>query len=196
VRPKAGCGIAAIAGGLLALAVGAAAAHDAAPVAPFPVALGGPFDLIDHEGRRRTERDFRGRYLLIYFGYAACNGMCPLNLARLADAVDLLGAAGARVQPVFVTVDPARDTPARLAAFVGKLHPRLIGLTGTAGETAAMAKAYGVTARPVAGAGDGGAVLAHGLFTYLVGPEGRLLTLLPPVMDAESMVETIRRYLH
>ncbi len=188
--------IAALAGGLLVLAIaGASSASDHGPAAPCPLALGGPFDLVDHDGRRRTERDFRGRYLLVFFGYASCDGMCPLSLARLADAMDLLEPAGARVQPLFVSVDPARDTPARLAAFVAKIHPRLIGLTGTVAETAAMAKAYGVTSRPVARAKDGGAILAHGLFTYLVGPDGRLLTLLPPVMDAETMAATIRRYM-
>ncbi len=124
--------IAALAGGLLVLAIaGASSARDDGPAAPFPLALGGPFDLVGHDGRRRTERDFRGRYLLVYFGYASCEGMCPLELARLADAIDLLGPAGARVQPLFVSVDPARDTPERLAAFVAKIHPRLIGLTGT-----------------------------------------------------------------
>ena len=188
--------IAALAGGLMVLAIaGASSAGDHGPAPPFPLALGGPFDLVGHDGRRRTERDFRGRYLLVYFGYASCEGMCPLELARLADAIDLLGPAGARVQPLFVSVDPARDTPARLAAFVAKIHPRLIGLTGTVAETAAMAKAYGVTSRPVARATDGGAILAHGVFTYLMGPDGRLLTLLPPVMDAETMAATIRRYM-
>ncbi len=188
--------IAALAGGLLVLAIaGGASARDDGPAPPFPLALGGPFDLVGHDGRPRTERDFRGRYLLIFFGYASCDGMCPLSLARLADTIDLLGPAGARVQPLFVSLYPARDTPARLAAFVAGLHPRLIGLTGSAAETTAMAKAYGVTSRPVARATDGGAILAHGLFTYLVGPDGRLLTLLPPVMDAETMAATIRRYM-
>jgi protein SCO1/2 len=203
-----------IAGRALALALaamvsaGGVAAHDGRPHAtapaeadsgvpatPFPVKLGGPFALTDHAGRPRTDGDFRGRYLLVFFGYASCAGMCPLALAHMAGALDLLGPAGERVQPLFISVDPARDTPARLAGFVAKLHPRLVGLTGTPAQTAAAAKAYNVESRPVARAGDGGAILAHGTFVYLMGPDGRLLTLMPPVMDAETMAATIRRYL-
>jgi protein SCO1/2 len=199
----------AIAGGLLALVlVGGAAAHDESPhtttatpadaggpAAPFPFEIGGPFTLIDHDGRARTERDFHGRYLMVFFGYASCEGMCPLALTRLAAALDLLGPAGAQVQPLFISVDPGRDTPARLAEFVAKLHPRLVGLTGSAAQTAAAAKAYRVDSRPVARARDGGAILSHGLFIYLMGPDGRFLTLLPPALDAETMAATIRRYM-
>jgi protein SCO1/2 len=204
----------AIAGGVLALGLagGTATAHDGSqhptpppspPVAaegsgaatPFPFTIGGPFTLVDHNGQPRTERDFRGRYLVVFFGYASCEGMCPLALTRLAAAMDLLGPSGEQVQPLFISVDPARDTPARLAEFVAKLHPRLVGLTGTAAQTAAAAKAYRVGSRPVARATDGGAILSHGLFIYLMDPDGRFLTLLLPAMDAEAMAATIRRHM-
>ncbi len=162
---------------------------------PFPFEIGGPFALVDHTGTPRTDADFGDDYMLVFFGYTSCDGICPVGLQRMAEALDRLGAAGARVQPLFITVDPANDTPAAIAAYVAAVHPRLIGLTGSIDALDPVAKAYRVRARPIARAADGRVIMSHGTYVYLMGPGGAFLTLLPPILDAETMAATIRRYL-
>ena len=164
------------------------------PAAPFPFEIGGPFQLTDHRGREVSDRDFRGSYLLVFFGYTNCERICPVGLKRMVGALDLLGEAGAGVQPLLITVDPARDTVDALAAYVPKIHPRLIGLTGTPEQLAAAAKAYRVESETVGESWKGEPVLAHGSYIYLMGSDGRFATLLPPVLDAATMAKTIRKY--
>ncbi len=106
--------------------------------------VGGPFELFDHNGRTRTERDFRGRLMLVYFGFTYCPDVCPTDLQAIGLAMDKLGGDSADVQPLFVTVDPERDTPAHLAEYVKLFHPRLIGLTGSAEAIRRAADAYKV----------------------------------------------------
>jgi protein SCO1/2 len=107
--------------------------------------IGGPFALTDHNGRRVTEADFRGRHMLIYFGFTNCPDVCPGSLQVMAAALDKLPPArAARVVPMLITVDPERDTPAALKSYVESIHPRLVGLTGSPEEIAAVAKAYRV----------------------------------------------------
>ncbi len=165
------------------------------PDAPFPFEIGGPFQLTDHSGREVSDEDFRGSYLLVFFGYTNCERICPVGLKNMVDALDLLGGPGAQVQPLLITVDPARDTAEVLAAYVPKIHPRLIGLTGTSEQLAAAAKAYRVESEEVGMSWKSEPVLAHGSYIYLMGPDGRFATLLPPVLDAAAMAETIRKYL-
>lgn len=174
---------------------GAAAPATTEDDTPFPFEIGGPFALIDHTGTPRTDADFSDGYMLVFFGYASCDGICPVGLQRMAAALDRLGAAGARVQPLFITVDPANDTPAAIAAYVAAVHPRLIGLTGSVDALDRVAKAYRVRARPIARAADGRVIISHGTYIYLMGPGGAFLTLLPPILDAETMAATIRRYM-
>ena len=190
------------------LAAGGAGAHDrhkpakaaesqgppALPAA-FAFDIGGPFALIDHRGRNVTDRDYRGAFLLVFFGYASCENICPVALGSMAAALDLLGPAGEDIQPLLITVDPATDGMEALAAYVPKVHPRLVGLTGSAQAIEAAAKAYHVESRKVGTAWDGGPIFSHGSYLYLMGRDGEFLTLLPPVMDAETMANTIRRYL-
>ena len=113
----------------------AAGAHDAArhtKVAPeLPIEAGGPFALVDHSGKAVTDADYHGGFLLVFFGYANCPGICPTGLRNMTTALDLLGESGARVTPLLVTVDPATDNPETLAPAVAAIHPRLIGLTGS-----------------------------------------------------------------
>ena len=106
--------------------------------------VGGAFALIDHTGAPRTDRDFRGKLLLIYFGFTYCPDICPTDLQNIGLAIDQLGAAGDKVQPLFITVDPERDTPEHLAQYVQMFHPRLIGLTGDSAAILAAADAYKV----------------------------------------------------
>ncbi len=171
------------------------AAVPAAPDAPFPFEIGGPFELTDHKGRPVTDRTFRGRPMLAFFGYANCERICPVGLKRMVEAIDLLGAAGQEIQPVLITVDPKRDLAETLAAYVPTVHPRLIGLTGPPAELAAVAKAYRVERQDLGTSWDGKPVISHGSYIYLIDAEGRFATLLPPVLDAATMAKTIRKYL-
>jgi protein SCO1/2 len=159
--------------------------------------VGGPFSLVDEHGVRRTEADFRGRFVLLYFGYTHCPDVCPLTLQTMADAIDQLGDMGERVQPVFITVDPARDTPEVMRAYVAAIHPRLIGLTGSEDEIRAVAKAYRVLRRKVRlGTGDPlDYTVDHSSLVYLLGPSGELLAQLSPTVDAAEMAELLRHYL-
>ena len=104
--------------------------------------VGGPFELTDQTGHHRTDADFRGKLVVLYFGYTYCPDVCPTELQSISLALDKLGAAADIVQPLFITVDPERDTPARLADFVSSFHPRLIGLTGSLAEIRKTAIAY------------------------------------------------------
>ncbi len=188
--------LAALAAGPAAAGGGEAAGAPEAP--PPPLSFGGPFALVDHAGRARRETDFAGRYLLVFFGYTRCPNTCPTGLATMAAALDRLGAAGRRVQPLFISVDPARDRPAELAAYVARFHPRLIGLTGTEQAVAAAARAYRAHRRKVVLADPAGPddyLVDHSSLTFLIGPAGTWLTLFPHGTDPEFMAAAINRYL-
>jgi protein SCO1/2 len=162
---------------------------------PFPVDIGGDFALVDQTGKAVTDADFRGRFMLIFFGYAQCDSICPVGLKRMTQAVDLLGERGERVQPILITVDPENDTPEALAAYVPTIHPRLLGLTGAPEAVAAAMKSYKVSAKPMGESWKGTPVISHGSYIYLMGPDGELLTILPPVFSSEAMAGIIARYL-
>ena len=162
---------------------------------PFPADIGGAFALIDHGGRPVTEADFRGRFMLLFFGYANCPGVCPIGLRTLTEAVDLLGDQGGAVLPVLITVDPERDTLATLGPVLAKIHPRLIGLTGTPEQLAAARQAYKVGAKVTGKDLNGGALFEHGTFIYLMGPDGKFLSLFPPVIDPPDLAAAIARYM-
>jgi protein SCO1/2 len=135
--------------------------------------IGGPFSLTDQHGRRVTEQDFAGRYMLVYFGYTFCPDFCPMSLSTMTEALGRLpAAAAAQVVPVFISVDPERDTVEQLARYAPLFHPRLVALTGTPEEVAAAAKAYRIYYAKGKGEGDAYAV-DHSTFIYLMGPDGR-----------------------
>jgi cytochrome oxidase Cu insertion factor (SCO1/SenC/PrrC family) len=165
----------------LALAAGGTLAWRALVPADGPVAhvtgealITSDFALTDHTGRRVTEADFAGRWQLVFFGFTYCPDICPTTLAYMASVLDLLGDKADRVAPLFVTVDPTRDTPEVMAAYVAAFHPRLIGLTGTDAEVAAAAAAFRVYYERMdqADAPDG-YLMAHSGYIYLMTPEGR-----------------------
>ncbi len=183
--------LAALAGALVLLWSAGAAAQPAA----LPLDLGGPFALVDHSGRAGSDEDFRGRFMLVFFGYANCPGICPTGLRAMTEALDFLGEKGERVVPLLITVDPKHDTPENLAPAVAKIHPRLIGLTGSLEALSAAAKAYKVSAKPAGRSWQGIQIIDHGSFVYLMGPDGKFLTLFPPVMTPDAMAEAIGRYL-
>jgi protein SCO1/2 len=156
--------------------------------------LGGSFSLVDQDGQPRTERDFLGRWTLLYFGYSFCPDICPTELATLAAALDLLPATLAdQVRPVFVTIDPERDTPAQLKRYLPLFHPRLMGLTGTPAQVAPVVKAFRVFAekRVVEGASD--YLMDHSSLFYLLGPDGRLRTILRGGIPAETLAGSLQR---
>jgi protein SCO1/2 len=153
--------------------------------------IGGPFALIDHTGKPRTDQDFRDKLLLIYFGYSYCPDVCPTDLQQIAIAVDRLGSAGAAVQPLFITVDPERDTAAHLADYVPLFHPRLIGLTGSAKQIARIALAYKVYYAKFP-PDNPDYVVDHSSFIYLVDETGKYVGFFPPGTSADRMVEVIK----
>lgn len=139
--------------------------------------IGGPFELLDQDGRTRTDADFRGELMLVYFGYTHCPDVCPTALNDIGFALDQLGEAGARVRPIFITLDPARDTPEHLKAYTANFHPRLTGLTGSEAAVAGAAKAYRVYyARSQQGDGEGNYLVDHSSIIFLMGTDGRYIT--------------------
>ena len=154
--------------------------------------VGGPFELTDHTGHRRTDADFQGKLVVIYFGYAHCPDVCPTELQSISLALDKIGAAAEAVQPLFITVDPERDTPARLADFVSAFHPRLIGLTGSLAEIRKTAIAYKTFFAKHSIAALGDYSVDHTGFIYLVGRDGRYLGFLPPGLAPDAIADAIR----
>ncbi len=167
------------------------AATAALPRAAIP---GGPFALTDHLGLQVNSSDFEGRLLLITFGYTYCPDVCPTTLLKVADTLDLLGDQAAHVQPLFVTVDPERDTPEVLAAYVAAFHPRLVGLTGSAEQIKRIAGDYRVYYEKV-GSGDSDYFMDHSAFIYLAGAKGRPLAYFPHDLAPEDLAAEVRRFL-
>lgn len=149
--------------------------------------IGGPFSLVDHTGKRVTEKDFLGKYTLIFFGYTDCPDICPTELQVMSAALDQMGEAGEPIQPVFITVDPERDTPDVLKAYVENFHPRLMGLTGTADEIAAVARAYRVYYTKASGTAAGDYLMDHSSILYLMGPDGKFLKHFTYTTDAKAL---------
>lgn len=156
-------------------------------------AIGGPFELVDHTGAVRRDEAFRGRYMLIYFGFTYCPDACPTALLAMAEALDRVGPLAARVQPILITVDPDRDTPQQLASYVAAVDERLIGLTGTHAQIAAVARAYRVFYRKVTPPGMSDYLVDHTSLVYLMDPDGKFLAHFSHETPPERMAETLRR---
>jgi protein SCO1/2 len=154
--------------------------------------VGGPFELTDQTGHRRTDADFRGKLVVLYFGYTYCPDVCPTELQSISLALDKLGTAAEAVQPLFITVDPERDTPARLADFVSSFHPRLIGLTGSMTDIRKTATAYRTFFSKNSAATSGDYSVDHTGFIYLVGKDGHYLGFLPPGLAPDAIADAIR----
>jgi cytochrome oxidase Cu insertion factor (SCO1/SenC/PrrC family) len=153
--------------------------------------IGGPFALIDQNGARRTDADFRGKFMLVYFGFTYCPDVCPTDLQQMALAVDRLGPAGDAVQPIFITVDPERDTAEHLKDYVAMFHSRFIGLTGDAVAINEAARAYRVYyAKFELPKSD--YTVDHSAFIYMMGPKGEYLGFFPPGTPAELLAGTLR----
>ncbi|OKO75699.1 SCO family protein [Bradyrhizobium sp. NAS96.2] len=153
--------------------------------------VGGPFALTDQAGHARTDKEFRGRLMLVYFGFTYCPDVCPTDLQAIGLALDKLGPGGDQVQPIFITVDPERDTASHLAEYVPMFHPRLIGLTGSAEAIRKVADAYKVYYARVP-LKDGDYTVDHTAYIYLMDRGGSYLGFFPPGTSADRMVEIIR----
>lgn len=154
--------------------------------------VGGPFTLVNERGETVTEADFRGRYMLIYFGFTFCPDVCPTELQVMTSAIETLGPRGERIQPVFITIDPERDTPEVMARYVSLFHPRLTGLTGSPEQVAAAAKAWHVFYRraedPLSSEDY---TMDHSSIVFLMGPNGEYLKLFAPGTGPDKMAEDI-----
>jgi protein SCO1 len=149
--------------------------------------VGGPFTLVDGSGHTVTNREFLGKYMLVYFGYTYCPDVCPTTLNAVATALDKLGKQADRIQPLFITVDPHRDTPAVIKQYAAAFSPRLMGLTGTPAEIAAVAKEYHVYyAVHRTGPGPDDYSMDHSSILYLMGPDGHFIA---PIRTDETGAE-------
>lgn len=157
-------------------------------VAGGSAAIGGPFTLVDQMGRTVTDADVFTQPSLLYFGYTFCPDVCPLDNARNAEAVDILEEMGFEVTPVFVSIDPKRDTPAVMADFAQNMHPRMIGLTGTPEQVKAASNAYR-TFYQVQDSKDEYYLINHSTFTYLVLPETGFAEVFRRELGADQLAE-------
>jgi protein SCO1/2 len=161
------------------------------------VSIGGPFTLTDQAGAAVTEKTYDGSYRLIYFGYTFCPDACPTELGVMAQAIETMGPAGQKVQPIFITIDPDRDTVQQLKGYVPLFDKRLVGLTGTPQQIAAVAKAYKVyyAKADQPGVDTKSYGMNHSSFVYLMDPKGRFLTVFSSDTDSDKMAAEIRRYM-
>lgn len=172
-------------------------------------APGGPFALTDHTGTAVTDKDYRGKFILIAFGYTFCPDICPTGLQGMSRAMDLLGEQADWVRPVFITIDPERDTPVALTNYVAAFHPKMIGLTGTPQQIARAAEVFHVRyvkSVPVKDAtgdtsrgDDEDYSMSHTTAIYLVGTDGRGLAVFEAgmaAMEVEAMVDRIRHFIN
>jgi cytochrome oxidase Cu insertion factor (SCO1/SenC/PrrC family) len=159
---------------------------------PDGVSIGGPFSLIDDKGQPVTEASFPGRWLLVFFGYSNCPDECPLTLQKVATALETLGPVADRIAPLFITVDPVRDTTARLAEYLANFDTRIVGLTGTDSQIAAIAKAYRVYYAPAEHEASGADLVSHSRFLYLMTPQGTLAALFAQDARAGQLAAVLR----
>jgi protein SCO1/2 len=159
-------------------------------------ALGGPFQLTEADGRVVSDKDFHGKYVLIYFGYTSCPDICPTTMADLTIALKKLGPKADEIQPIFVTVDPQRDTPAVLKDYVAAFSPRLIGLTGSPQQIATVEKEFRVYAKvEKTGDGPGDYSVDHSSVFYLMGPDGQFISILRADQEGADLAKSIAHYL-
>ena len=150
--------------------------------------IGGAFTLTDNTSKRVTDQDFRGKYTLVFFGFTSCPDICPAGLQLIAGALQKLGTKAQLITPIFISVDPQRDTPEKLAAYVKNFDPRLVGLTGTPEEIAAVAKAYKVYyAKVPSKERPDNYTMDHTSIIYVMDPKGEFVTHFTPSTSVDDM---------
>lgn len=154
--------------------------------------IGGPFTLVDQTGKRVTEQDFKGKYMLIFFGYTHCPDICPSALQVVAAALDKLGDKASLITPIFITVDPERDTPQKLAEYVANFGKSFVGLSGSKEEVAAAAKAYRVFYQVVPDDKTPGEyTVDHAAIFYVMGKDGEFVTHIPHTTNVDQVVSVL-----
>lgn len=160
--------------------------------------LGGPFTLTDQDGRQVTDQQFDGQYRLVYFGFTYCPDVCPVDLQSIGQAMRELEKSdpeiAARVQPIFISVDPERDKPAVLKQYVSAFHPRLIGLTGTPEQIADVAKKYGIFYSKEENPGSTDYMVNHARMALLFGPKGEPIAIVPHDKGADAIEAELKRW--
>ncbi len=159
--------------------------------------IGGPFELVMHDGAPVTNETFKGELMLIYFGFTFCPDVCPTELQIMSSALDLVGDDAGQVRPILISIDPERDTVEAMAQYVSNFHPRMTGLTGTPEQIANAASAYRVYyERVVDPASNAAYTMDHSSIVYLMGKDGEFITHFGPGTRPEKMAETIRSVLN
>jgi protein SCO1/2 len=176
--------------GIVWLVVG----RDRGMVATQAAAVGGPFRLIDQDGKPLTDQDLKGRPFLVFFGFTHCPDVCPTTLFEVSEVLRRLGPDGERVRALFITIDPERDTPEKLKEYLSSFDPRMIALTGDPEAIAATAKAYRVYTKKVPLEG-GTYTMDHTTIVYLMDKEGRFVAPFSLKRRPEEAAADLRRYL-
>ena len=170
-----------------------------APVgSPAAVQIGGPFELVDQRGVTRTDADFLGSYLLMYFGYTYCPDLCPTTLLEMTDALAELAeqspAKAGRVVPLFISVDPERDTPEVLQSYAAQFDPHLVALTGTPRALANIGRRYGVVAAKMPMDEPDQYLMSHTSYVYLIGPDGKYIEHFEKDATVADLLDALRRH--
>jgi protein SCO1/2 len=160
--------------------------------------IGGPFTLTDQDGRQVTDAAFKGKYRIVYFGYTFCPDVCPVDVQNLGAGLRSLEQSdpvlGAKIVPIFISVDPERDTPAALKQFVSAFHPRMVGLTGSPEAIAGVAKEFAIYYKKGDPAPGGGYLMDHARVAYLMDPDGKPLALLPQDGTPQAIAAELKRW--
>jgi cytochrome oxidase Cu insertion factor (SCO1/SenC/PrrC family) len=159
-----------------------------------PFSIGGPFALVDADGVERRDTDFRGKLMLVYFGYTFCPDVCPTTLTMMSDTLVKLGARASQIAPIFITVDPARDTPAQMKQYMESFDRRFVALTGSPEQIAAAAGAYRVYYRKASGEG-GQYTMDHSSVIYLMARDGGYLGHFDSAITADDLARALKKYL-
>ena len=156
--------------------------------------VGGPFTLTDQAGKKRSDSDFRGKLMIVYFGYTFCPDICPADLMAITQALDALGSAAEGIQPIFITIDPKRDTKV-LGEYLAAFHKSFVGLTGTPEEIRKVANAYKAFYAKLPPSPSGEYAIDHTGIIYLMGRDGEYLGFMPPQTDSQKLTEILRKHL-
>lgn len=185
----------------LALAAAGCNSDPATPLQDAPLygaTIGGPFELTNPAGETVRWSDFDGQYRIVYFGFTYCPDICPTDVSRISQGLRQFEQAapdlGAKVQPIFITIDPERDNPKVVGQFVSNFHPRFIGLTGTPEQIKAAAKAFAVFYSKGETPENGNYLMEHSAITYLFGPDGQPIATLPTDLGGEAVAEELAKW--
>lgn len=154
--------------------------------------VGGPFTLTSADGRTVTDQTYRGKWMLIYFGYTFCPDACPTALSNMSIALQKLGSEADKLQPLFITVDPRRDTRRVMSAYLESFDPRIVGLVGTQAQTDAVAKTYRVYFEPHKDGGDN-YLIDHSAYFYLMDPDGKFVDVIEGVTPGDQIADRLRQ---